>query len=199
MEEGVGAGPILDRAHLQNPALLGIQRPFAEGVVKDIRRHGAGKDHRPPLEVAVGRLLLRATQTDIAVLGKGDVKGNDQKSHADEDVKGAELVAQEPPDGVHDAGALPRGQDKEDAQPGDHKEGHQHIGGVQLPQQGADRGVVLILFHPVLPPLGTDRNGVPVKPMPPRRRRERHPATGRPRIRRTAWRTGTAASRRRRT
>ena len=74
VEQWIGGGPLLHSTHHLDLRLVGIQRPFAQGIKQNIRRHGGGEDHHTPLERGVLG-IFHITQFDGAEFRKSHIQG----------------------------------------------------------------------------------------------------------------------------
>ena len=73
VKERVCARPVLNTAHFCQMRVIGVENPLTQGVKENVRRKSGGKHHRTPGKIGIERLLIRFSEPDGSVAGKGDV------------------------------------------------------------------------------------------------------------------------------
>ena len=103
VEERVGAGPGLHRAHLGDMRVVGVEDPLTEGVEQDVSGEAGGEHHAGPHEERVFRLLIRLSEADISKPGESQKQGEQEDEEADCQVEQAEGIAKDKADRVKNA------------------------------------------------------------------------------------------------
>ena len=103
VEERVGAGPGLHRAHLGDMRVVGVEEPLTEGVEQDVSGEAGGEHHAGPHEERVFRLLIRLSEADISKPGESQKQGEQEDEQAYCEVEESECVSEDESDRVEDA------------------------------------------------------------------------------------------------